>query len=462
MVALIDLSEGTSLVEQVARIIRKDLAKAKPGDCLPPERALSERLAVSRSTVRDAVAQLEAEGLLDRRVGKGTFVSHKFATSSAAPLRLSLYTEFFPSAMMEPMLASFAPGENVAVTKFEGDYRAVAAYVKGLRQAAAAGESLDVVTLHEGVLPILAKDGLLEPLDELLAKSGRLGRESFPPALLEAFSHEGRLYGIPQTFSTYVLFYNKRSFRDAGLAFPGPGWTWEELRRAAVALTKVDAVTGINRSCGLNLFHGDVNAMTPFLYQNLPPDVALSAPAFFGRPETREALEFVLDLRRKCCLSYNESVASTDTELFTQGKLAMLIGDHGSYCGLPAALDFGVAELPGGRRKFTSLPTQGWGVGSRSPRKERAFALLERFQEPSLATAIAGKLGRLPASRGQIPPGTPAAFIDSLAFAHSSGAAFPPKLEAWQSFYGELRLLLNNFSSPQDFCDKMLEMEEER
>jgi len=44
------------------------------GERLPPERELAEGFGVSRMTVRQALAALEARGLLERGVGRGTFV----------------------------------------------------------------------------------------------------------------------------------------------------------------------------------------------------------------------------------------------------------------------------------------------------------------------------------------------------------------------------------------------------
>ena len=49
-------------------------AEYGPGDRIRPERVLSERLCVSRMTVRRAVADLIALGLLERRSTSGTYV----------------------------------------------------------------------------------------------------------------------------------------------------------------------------------------------------------------------------------------------------------------------------------------------------------------------------------------------------------------------------------------------------
>src|SRR3954462_2976359 len=56
-------------VEQVATAIR--LGVYPLGTTLPPERELSERLEVSRATVREAIAALRAAGLVATRRGRG-------------------------------------------------------------------------------------------------------------------------------------------------------------------------------------------------------------------------------------------------------------------------------------------------------------------------------------------------------------------------------------------------------
>jgi GntR family transcriptional regulator len=54
---------------------RIETGALRPGQRLPPERELAEALSVSRMTVRQAFASLAARGLVQRAVGRGTFVS---------------------------------------------------------------------------------------------------------------------------------------------------------------------------------------------------------------------------------------------------------------------------------------------------------------------------------------------------------------------------------------------------
>ena len=65
-------------------------ASLSPGSPVPPERELAEQYATSRTTVRQALGELVAEGRLLRVQGKGTFVA---GPKVAQSLQLTSYTE---------------------------------------------------------------------------------------------------------------------------------------------------------------------------------------------------------------------------------------------------------------------------------------------------------------------------------------------------------------------------------
>ncbi|MCT1367180.1 MULTISPECIES: GntR family transcriptional regulator [Kocuria] len=86
--------------EKVRTALRRyALTELSPGASLPGERQLEKHFGVSRITVRRAVADLVAEGVLVRIHGKGTFVSHGRVRSD---LHLASFTEDMGLAGLQP------------------------------------------------------------------------------------------------------------------------------------------------------------------------------------------------------------------------------------------------------------------------------------------------------------------------------------------------------------------------
>lgn len=65
-------SKFVAAVSHIQAMIKAD--RLGPGDKLPSERELSERLSIGRSSVREALRALELLGLIETRRGEGTYL----------------------------------------------------------------------------------------------------------------------------------------------------------------------------------------------------------------------------------------------------------------------------------------------------------------------------------------------------------------------------------------------------
>lgn len=78
---------GTALHRQVYMVLREQITRGHwaPGEALPKEESLCARFGVSRVTVRRALADLAAQGLLESRQGLGTFVRRDLRPARERP-----------------------------------------------------------------------------------------------------------------------------------------------------------------------------------------------------------------------------------------------------------------------------------------------------------------------------------------------------------------------------------------
>lgn len=69
------------------------LKELKPGDYLPSESELTRQLGVGKTSVREALKQLEAMGIVEIRQGHGTFIPQKPAADAINPLIFQMILE---------------------------------------------------------------------------------------------------------------------------------------------------------------------------------------------------------------------------------------------------------------------------------------------------------------------------------------------------------------------------------
>src|SRR5690606_36008063 len=79
-----------------------------PGYKLAPERELAAQLDVSRRVVREALAQLEREGIIERVPGRGTIVLDSGKNDEAIAMQVSPFELMTARYVLEPAIAATA------------------------------------------------------------------------------------------------------------------------------------------------------------------------------------------------------------------------------------------------------------------------------------------------------------------------------------------------------------------
>jgi GntR family transcriptional repressor for pyruvate dehydrogenase complex len=81
---------STAVTRQIEKLILRGILR--PGERLPAERELAEKLGVSRPSLREAVADLQDKGLLSTRAGAGVYVADVLG-SAFSPALIRLFAD---------------------------------------------------------------------------------------------------------------------------------------------------------------------------------------------------------------------------------------------------------------------------------------------------------------------------------------------------------------------------------
>ncbi|HEX2051762.1 MAG TPA: sugar ABC transporter substrate-binding protein [Actinomycetota bacterium] len=201
--------------------------------------------------------------------------------------------------------------------------------------------------------------GALEPVEPHLDDAG-VSIGDYYPQPVEAFTYDGALQCMPQNVSSLVVYYNVALFEDAGVSPPLHGWTWEDFRRTALALTS-DGVWGVG-------IEPSVVRLAPFVWSNggeLVDDLRRPTRFTLGEPAARAALEFVVGLARDDGVvpAEEDVAASEDLEnMFATGRLAMYLSsrrDTPVFREIPG-LRWDVGPLPQAREPAGILHSDGY------------------------------------------------------------------------------------------------------
>lgn len=121
---------------------------------------------------------------------------------------------------------------GVTVTREPSDFQA---YWDRLSIQSAAHGQPCAISMQSRYIDQYARGSVLRPLDDLVA-SGAISLKGVRQSVIDtARQPDGKLYMIPYGVSTLAVFYNRSLLDRAGIAPPGPNWTWDDLAKIARA-----------------------------------------------------------------------------------------------------------------------------------------------------------------------------------------------------------------------------------
>jgi multiple sugar transport system substrate-binding protein len=262
-------------------------------------------------------------------------------------------------------------------------------YVSKVILSFVAGTEPDVMLLDASSAAIFIDNDVLADLAPMIAGDEAFDSDSFFKNVVDIARRGESLYAIPNDFTPMVMYYNKRLFDKAHVPYPKPGWTFEDFRRTAKALTIPGKQYGFS-------FANWMPGWIMWLWNNGGDAIDPAGPRASGvldSPQNIETLEFLRDVIKvdKSAPSLGEA-ASMGVDLFANGQAAMTVSGHWAligYANAPkgtdgkAAItwdDLGVVEMPSQTgESVTVMYESGYAIGRNSKNKKLAWEFIKYF-----------------------------------------------------------------------------------
>jgi multiple sugar transport system substrate-binding protein len=292
-------------------------------------------------------------------------------------------------------------------------------YWTKLQTALAGGAGPDVLWMNGPNFPVYAAAGALAPLTVDVSQ--------YPQSLVNLYTYNGQLYGVPKDFDTIALYYNKALFDKAGVAYPTGDWTWDDLRAAAKKLTVTK--NGKVTQAGFAAIPSFQEVYFDLMFQNGgQPLSADGLKSNLADPANCDALQFLYSIQKDGSSLSAAEMQSNQWEvgnLFGAGKIAMDFG--GSWRVLPfsqASKDIDVAPLPKGKQQATVIHGVGQAVWAGGPHKDAATDFVTWLGTKDAQTIFANESANIPAMNGlqekwvsSVPTIKLQTFLDELSYA---------------------------------------------
>lgn len=298
----------------------------------------------------------------------------RYFTFSAAPDHLE---------DLDQMIAAFE-AENPDVT-VEVETAPFDEYFTVLQTQVAGGDAPDAFELNYENFVSFAEKGVLADLDPMIAADPDFDADAYYQRAFDAFAIDGTQYGLPESYSTVLLFYNKALFDQAGIDYPTDEWTWADEREAAEAIAALgDDVWG--SFAGVQFWEFYKTA-----FQN--------GCSFFGEDggvtvnDARcvEALEaMIANVDDGLQPSAAEMGGVSDGDMFTNGELGMITTGIWMFSAFEEGADFDwdVVVEPGNTQGGSHFFANGVAVSESSDAQDAAYRWIRFFTSDDEAAMV--------------------------------------------------------------------------
>jgi len=259
-------------------------------------------------------------------------------------------------------------------------------YTTKLLTEVAGGLAPDVVFTEVGNFADLFLRGALEPLNPYV-QNDHIDLSGYYPSVTDRFTVDGQIYVIPRdTAPICVIYYNKKAFDDAGVAYPTDDWTIDDFVAIAKKVMKKDATGKVTRWG----FIDDWVMPEPWVYDfggSYVDNVKHPTKWTFAiDPDTQKAIQFRADMIGKYKIMMPPSGLAAmggmgTGDMFSNGSEAMFISGIWKTPTFRMIKDFkwDVVMMPKGPRGFRGFSTggSGYGILKSSKMKKEAWELVK-------------------------------------------------------------------------------------
>lgn len=304
-------------------------------------------------------------------------------------------------------------------------------YFTKLQTLIAGGEAPDIFELNYENFVSYAAKGVLLNLEPFAQADDSYDESIYYPRALEAFQYNGMQLGMPETFSTVVLYYNKDAFDAAGIEYPAENWTWDEAKESGKAIMAAnEGVWGLHSGIQFWEFYKKAAQNNCEFFNEDQTEVLINSP------ECVAALETMLSLLDEGVMPSNEEMAGvSDGDMFINGELGMLVSGIWMFAAFESApFNWDIQIEPGMETQATHFFSNSVNVFAGTKNPEAAYEWVKFFtSDPNMAEIRINTGWELPTLDNpeyvagylaQSPPDNRQAVFDSLEF-----AIVPPVIE---------------------------------